>query len=439
LLWLLPATVAARAVEIVYAEELYPPLATLLQQSMDAPNALAVRALEVEIHEQEARRVRGENLPHVRLQGRVIANYQIREDIPDRLRGSINANLTITQNLYHWGAFRKREEIANSRAELERERFSSSAAQHIMQLRQAYLRWQLLLQQQQVLARTLELSGQFVDAHRRMADSGDAAQQEVLEMEARLLESMEALAAVERQQEAVRSWLAQLTGGIADVSLLAPQSLDRIEPLDDDAFERLRRLVAPEAALAAKEADYWQRLAAIEADQYAVLERRNWPSLQLVAGAFSDQLDSINQSDPVLRVQYFGGVQVNWNIFDGWQTEAMKRATLARRRSMELQARMASMRADNEAAELLGAINLHRKQLRARTLRADLLKRRLDLLRMQFERDQASASDVLQGEIDLLDVSQRVMHAQVEYLGRLMELGALIGDDPALDLTHTLP
>jgi outer membrane protein len=430
LLWLLPSAEAARAVEIVYAEELYPPLATLLQQSMDAPNSLAVGALEVEALRHEAARIRGENLPQVRLYWRAVGSYEIRDDIGNDFAGDLFGNITATQNLYHWGALRKRVDIARQRVELADEALAGQTADHLMELRLGYLRWQALLQREVGLQRSLELSTRLVEGQRQLADAGQAAEQEVLEMEARLLESMETQVAIEREKQGLLSFIQQLSGGIPDPQLLAMQSLDRIQPLDDAAFERLQQRVAEHKGVPSREEQNWRGLARVEADHYDVVRRQTWPVLQAVAGVYTDQLDAINATNSILRTQLYVGLQVNWNIFDGWQTEASKRATLARQRSHELQAQMAAERADSRAADLLSAVNLHRKQMHARGLRVDLLERRLGLLQEQFERDQVPATELLQAEIHLLDIRVWRTQAQVEYLARLMELGALLGDDP---------
>ena len=56
-----------------------------------------------------------------------------------------------------------------------------------------------------------------------------------------------------------------------------------------------------------------------------------------------------------------------------------------------------------------------------------------DLLRTRsFEQGAfGPAVDRIEGEIDYLEVRQRLMEARVNYLINLMELGILLGEDPA--------
>ena len=71
------------------------------------------------------------------------------------------------------------------------------------------------------------------------------------------------------------------------------------------------------------------------------------------------------------------------------------------------------------------------KQIEARSKREVILDRRLRFLREQADRAQITGVDRIEGEIDYLEVRQRLMEARVNYLINLMELGILLGEDPA--------
>jgi outer membrane protein TolC len=142
-------------------------------------------------------------------------------------------------------------------------------------------------------------------------------------------------------------------------------------------------------------------------------------------------LDSINQQDSVFRVRFYAGLQVNWNIFDGWQTDGHKRTTLARKRALALREQLARDDSRQQFQSLLADLQLNLKQIEARGKREEILARRVELLRQQVELDQVTGIDLIEGEIDYLEVRQRLMEARVNYLVNLMELGVLLGNDPA--------
>lgn len=176
----------------------------------------------------------------------------------------------------------------------------------------------------------------------------------------------------------------------------------------------------------------WNILEQIEDEQLAILDKRHWPNFDLVAGVFTDQLDSINQQDYVFRVQYYAGLQIRWNIFDGWQTDGYKRGALARKRTYAMLRDQAGT--DNRQAieTLLANLRLNLKQIEARDKRETLLERRVTLLRQQVEQNLVSGVELMEGEIDYLEVRRRLMEARVNYLMNLMELAVLLDEDPAV-------
>lgn len=423
---------AKRSDGFIFAEDLFPELRGLMLRSVDESPSLLVPALSVEQREQEARQARGENRPQARLFLRAVGHYQVREDIDDEFGGNVNANLTVTQNLYHWGAFARREALARKRVEAERLQYAEQSGRHFMQMRRVYLQWLLLGERRDILEKSIALNQSFVDARRQLVAVGQSSEQDVLEMEARLLENREALASVQSGLEMMESSLRQLVGQSFAADRMSRPSLAVIEPMGEREFADLRARVLGNSPARTLQGERLAVFEEMEADQMAILSKRTWPMLQLVAGAFTDTLEGINQQDSVWRVQYFAGLQVQWNIFDGWQTDALKRAALARKRTLALQGQQAQERARGEAEALLARIELNRKQIEARALRQNLLERRVELLREQAERDLVTGTDHIEGEINYLDVRQRLMEARVDYLMNLMELAQLLQWDPAL-------
>ena len=195
------------------------------------------------------------------------------------------------------------------------------------------------------------------------------------------------------------------------------------------------RQAASEAA--GPDVERFSLLSEIESDYMSILEKDNHPKLDLVAGIFSDHIDGINNEDFVLRIQYYAGVQVNWSIFDGWQKAGRLRSTLARKRSFDIQEQAAREGYRQRTEDLLAELQLNLKQVEARSKRADILGRRLALVREQVERDLLPGSERIEVEIQFLQVRQRLEEARVNYLINLMELGVLTGQDPARIYYHS--
>ena len=418
--------------ELDFAEELFPELGPLMQMASRGGAEFQLSELRVEERQGDLDVAVGRRKPQVRAYARVASAYEMREDIDDRFRGSVNANVTLSQPLYHWGNLERQQAVAENRIALEGVEFAQSGARYFMEIRRAYLQWLLMKERRAILEQSIALSESFVDARRQLVGVGQSSEQEVLEMEARLLENHESQAFVETQINALKGTLRRLVGSGFDAGQLEGRPLSVIEPMTSGEFEILLR----EANVASGDVmdPAVQRFAVleeIEETQLAMLDNQNLPKVDFVAGVFTDHLDSANQEDFILRIQYYAGLQVNWSIFDGWQTDGWKRSTLARKRAYALRGQSSKEASRQRVETLLAQLQLNLKQIEARQKREVILGRRMDLVREQAERAQVTGVDRIEGEIDYLEVRQRLMEARVNYLMNAMELGILLGKDPA--------
>ncbi len=419
--------------QVTYAEDLFPELTDLMYLAADEGPEAQLVELGVEEKEGDLDVARSQRRPRINMYARLLAAYEWREDIDDRLRGRINANLSMTQPLYYWGNLKRREEVAEDRLAAQKLDARNRGLQSIMRLRRSYLEWLLVRERREILRQSISLSDSYVDARRQLVDAGRSSEQDVLEMEARLLEKSEALARTEKRSIELAAILRQLVGPSLDLNHLQGASLSDIEPMSEDAFRELESRVRGQSGEYLNlDQERWELLVSVEEKNIETLDKNTWPSVDFVAGFYSDQIDGINQADPVFRVQAFAGLQMNWNIFDGWQNDGWKRGAMARKRGFELQADMADEDARRQAETLLAELQLNLKQIEARGKRESILSRRLELLNNQMDLATVTGADLIEAEIDYLQARQGLMEARVDYLMNLMELGALLGLDPAL-------
>lgn len=417
--------------QIRFAEEYFPGLRQLLSTAPETAPDLAAHRLRIEQRQGDAEAVRAQQRPQAWLRGRVIGSYEQRDDIGDDFRGDLNANLTVTQPLYHWGQLRRRVDVAEQRIELEGAQQEMGWQHHLMEIRRTYLDWLLLLEREQILRPSLELAADLVDIYRQLVDAGQAAEHDLLEMEARLLETRESLAFVEKGIAAAKGKLRRLTGTEIDFTTLARRDLEVIDPMNAAAFEDFARACREAAGLhSTPTEERFRMLGEIEDEQLAILDKQNWPKLDFIAGIFSDRLDAVGQNETVLRIQYFAGVQLNWNVFDSWQNDARKRGSLARKRLYEYQEEAARSEKEERLETLLAQVRLNLQQVEARSKRKGILERRVELLRQQAQRNIVTGTDRLEGEIDYLELSQRLLQARVDYLVNLMRIGVLLDAEP---------
>lgn len=416
---------------ILFAEDLFPELQSLMELAADGSTKLRIEEMRVEERQAHLEVVEGRQRPQVYLNARLLGNYETREDIDNAFRGDVDANLTVSKPLFQWGNLEREAQVAEDRVTLQTLDLDHAGERQFMDLRRHYLRWLLMRERRFILGQSISLSEEFVTARRQLLEAGESSEQEVLEMEARLLENRESLAWVERTLLELERNMAALVGPGFRIAAGEDASLERIQPISGIELEELARLFGEGREILSPFEERFELLESIEDKQLESLDKRNWPMVDLIAGILSDRLDAVNQDDTVFRVRYYAGFHVRWNIFDGWQNDGLKRSVLARKRTFAYQKEQAEEDTRRRAQTLLADLALNLKQIEAREKRETLLERRLILLREQAQRNQVTGVERIEGEIDYLEVRQRLMEARVQYLVNLMELGLLLGMDPA--------
>ena len=428
---LLIATSSLRG-DFQFAETLFPQLAELIRLAAENGRESQLNELRIEERLGDMDVAAGQRRPQVRSHARMAGAYETRSDISDRFRGNLYANVTVQQPLYHWGSLERYQAVAEGRLTLEQVEAMHRSERHFMQIRTYYLQWLLMKERQAIVEQSISLAESFVEARRQLVEVGQSSEQDVLEMEARLLESHESILFIDKSITSLEQRLRYLVGQELPRAALPGDSLRKIMPINGGEFDELARQVRRMTGeLLAPEVERFSLLSDIEADYMSILEKENHPKLDFVAGVFSDHIDGINNEDFILRIQYYAGVQVNWSIFDGWQKQGRLRSTLARKRSYEIQEQAARESHRQRSEDLLAELELNLKQIEARRKRADILQRRLELVREQVERDLLPGSERIELEINYLEVRQRLEEARVNYLINFMELGVLTGHDPA--------
>lgn len=423
------AGTADSAPAIPFAEDYFPQLQKLLHNAASEAPGLHVNRLKVAESQSDLEVARAQRRPTARLQGRLLGSYETRDDIGDSFTGDVDANLTVAQPLYHWGQLENRQHIADHRLGMQQHWQANDWQKHLLQLRKAFLDWILFHRREAILRQSVDMAEKMVDAYRQLLPSGQSSEGDLLEMEARLLETDESLAFVQQRRLSAQRQIIRLSGTEPDWQAMAESRLEVIEPLADDAMQQLLdKARARFSANPDKGTEPLLLRKEMERRNLAILDRDNWPKFDLVAGIFSDQLNSVNQSDSVFRLRYFAGLRVNWTLFDGYQTRARKQGALARLRSAEWEQEAAVEQNHDQLENLLAQLTLHQKQIEARSKRLALLQKRLDLLRQQAESGRVAGTERMEREIDLMELRQRVMNARVDYLYTFMRLGLLLGE-----------
>lgn len=426
------AAVPPLTADVRYPEEWFPELEAVLRAAVVEAPRLEILRERMREQEGEARVLESWRRLRVDSNVRLLGAYEMRSDIDDRFRGTVHGNVQAVQPLYHWNRLENQSEIGRLRRELGAIEFERGGRHHLAEVRRAFLEWVLAGERVAVFKRSAEVAAGLLEHERGLLDIGRGTEASVMELEARLLEGRERLAHHERERARLERRLEELTGVPGVVSAHRDTAFPEVETLDLNGVEMLARRLGGRGAEHSPGVRAEEKMREIEDRRHAIVSRNRYPRVDFVAGVHTDQLEAFDRDDFALRMQYFAGVQVSWSIFDGRRTEGEKMAALARRRVHELQADAARERMGAETAGLLDELEFVVKQLSARMTRADLLRRRADLLDEQAERGLASARERLEARLDYEDTRLRVLESRAQYLVHLMHLAALHTADPFL-------
>lgn len=436
LIILLLVGVTAQARNFIYPEEVFPELAHLLRAA--ATQSVRVEVQQAMVAEREGwlEEARASRRPRVGMNARIAANYETREDDVTKTNTLVDGNLSLTQPLWYWGELSSRVAIGELRVQAAEMELARSGVELLQQVRFHYLRWVLTHFQIQRLEQVIELAESRVANQRELLSVGRSTEQVVLEMEVRVQENRELLAFLQREYRRLSHVLRQQTGLSGDLTRFLPNHPPEVVPMTLSDLEILRRSLQLRDPHSFELARRELELRADE-EQLHIINRRHFPKVDLVAGVFADTLEGFNQDERVLRGNFFAGVAVNWNIFDGWATRGMRMSNLARQRMQRSWMEETRGSLSVEAERLLGEIEFNIQQILTRDTRLQLMQRRLDLLEQQRERELIPVVDQLELQLNFGDLSLQALESRIQYLLHLAQLANLFQPDPFQPLLST--
>ncbi len=429
----------ARPDTLLYPEAVFPELTPLLLSALDRSPELESLEAAVEDRRGQALSQSAASRSRVTAHTQVLGGYEMRynpetqggryDEFEGQSRFTVNGSVWWYKPIYYWGNTERQRHIADLHVTASELEFVEASRRHLSEVREVYLLWIASRHQYAVAAETIELAERFVNNRRELLRIGRTSEQEVLELEAALYEAEETLAQYSRERTYLRNQLLLMVGDETMVDGLERAEFPEVPLLDDEGLARLR------AGLQAEDPDsiavQRQELFA-EADEtfYEAVKRDRRPTFDLVVGAASDRLDTYDINDSAFRVSSYAGVQMRWNIFDGHRNRGDRMSALARLRGREAQARRTEAEVRSGAERLLANIELNVRQVEARSARAELLARRLNLAENPDSAELIAANDRLELRLDLLRARTRVIDAQIQYLVHMSRLAALYFPDP---------
>lgn len=415
-------------------ESFFPGLKPLLEQAVRQSPRMIARSAAEALAANSLVAVRAEQLP--KIGGYVTylpGNYEERKNEQDPLTSQKSAYaLNLTQPIYHWGALRDGTRIA----ELQQQSALGSTIETyrllVAEIRGGYL--QLILKKAG-LARAragLKIVQEELTLAQERFQKGEISEADLYSPTVNFDRTQLDLERVIEDYEWSKKTFAKLYGGEPLSDEQIPDSIPDVA-VEIEEFGALLSGFAQEKEQRSFGLQNLQRDIEIEKLNYDIASTRLKPKVNLLVGTSQDEQSYTRSiSDKYGVTAYYAGVRLEWSIFDGFATKAIKSNSVIRRRQLEHAYRETS-------ASLLDNARVKLKQLEftARSLAIDrkglqLNEENLERVRDNVARGLSAPSELRRAEYNHAGALINTYNARVDFLVRTSDFLATILVDPAI-------
>lgn len=426
---------------IVYPEDVFPALRPLLEAAAKQSPELRARRAMVDERQGQALSQNASRSASLYVNAQVLGGYENRfelasgeasfsRDNESGAVGTVDGSIWWSKPIFAWGNLERYARMGNLRVEAAELEYKEAVRVQLNEVRASFLEWQLAEQQLLILEENVEEAERIVLAQKQLQAAGRVSEQQVLELEAQLLEAEESRAWQMQKKAYYRDRLGLLVGDRELVRSVGVLNFPAHDWLSASGPGDRWLGVLESKDTSRPEVEREERYLEVDSTQARVMERTQRPTINLVAGIVSGRVDSGQIDDVTLRVTGYVGMQVRWNIFDGKRSRGEQMAALARMRAREARLEAAVARIRDEGARLVADLAFFRTQIEARSRRSELLARRLELAGNPEAEDRISAKEQVGLRLDYLRAEQRITEAKVSYLMTMAKLAALFFEDP---------
>jgi len=425
---------APQPVPVPLPEAFFPGLKSMLDSAIKQSPRMILRNLDNAMAEQDRIAARSGQLPSIggSLQYNPLER-DYRADVPGYLKTQqLTYNLTLNQPLYHWGELKANTRIGELRQKITQGQTAESYRLLVQEIRSRYMAV--------ILAKTVVAREQLnlAIARDQLAVAQQKYEKKVFsdaDMFPPHVTFDQATLATDKAAEDYRIaklTLAKLTG----TAVLEDSQVPEVIPSVTAAQERLEGLMT--AYVSQKDPksyalDNLRFQVEVEKLNYTVANARLKPKLNLVLGTTKDQQSYTADISTRYDLQtYYAGVQVNWSIFDGFNSRSIVKNTLLRRRQLE-------QNIEDATTNQLDEVRSEFKQLGFSARGMELAERLLGSaeagLHMKeddLKRGLASDAEVSGAKLSYQYNLIAAFNARADYLTRTGEFLSTILEDPAL-------
>lgn len=420
--------------DFVTVERLYPHLDAILQQSLQQSPQMINRALNLEMAENDRIVARSGLLPSL---GASYRHYQARDDRGDLTQGRLSVekiyyDVTLTQPLFHWGERMNNAKIGNIQELITKGQYRDGYRLFAQEVRNLYQ----LLVVQKLSTKRAAFYLQYANTLRKQGEErllkNVISGQEIFNLRLAAEQAQIALERTEYGYENSKQSFIRLTG----ISEITDEMIPDLVPAvayDSAVYDRLLADFLGQNEPPTMEAYIARQQLAIQKLNYASAKTRLRPKINVVLGVTQDEQSYTENSAAKYQVNsLFGGISVNWSIFDGFVSRASVKNILYRKKQMENDYRQLTSRLASQAQNQVKQINFAARSMSIYDRYLVSAESNVKSKREEFKRGVISESDVDLAQIGLYDSQLNACNGRIEYLNRVADLLGTVMVDPVL-------
>ncbi len=429
--------------ELPLPERVFPQLDGILKGAMAQSPRMLNQALNLEIAENSRIEARSGLLPSLSASASYLKSSDSNKYLYSSQSGGISTSNTylvtqtpyavsLNQPLYYWGQRRNSAKMGEISQMITQGQYRDAYRALTQELRGGYLR----LIVQKLTVKRASFNVEYANAHLKQEEERllkkVISEADIFTVRLNAEQAQIALERAEFDYENAKASFARLAGlgTIADDSI--PESIPPT-PYAAGSFDQLLAGFLAQKDPPTTEASTLRHQIEIADLTYANQKTRLRPTVSATVGMSQSQTGNyFGQHVTYTLNSIYGGVSLNWSIFDGFATGAAVRRSLAQRRQLENDYRQLTQRLAMDARSQVKLINFAARNMSITDRFFTSAGGNLKEVKADFGRGVKSDTDVSVAQLYLDDSEINANNARVDYLLKIGDFLGTIMEDPIL-------
>lgn len=440
--WVLAAGVLARAAEsgggqspveklqAELPERKFPALDEILRKALADGPSILIREWEVAVASEQARGARAPMLPSLSASVNAGMTREDRSGPTGYTRDytAVLYSVGFYQPVFHWGALSKNYQIAQLRQAMSERNISETRRVLAIDIRRRYFDLIMAANAVKLAHENMARLEQDRKNLQQLIDDGAAAPGSMDGPNRAIDEAVPNLEQAENQYAALRLSLAQIAGVPESAFDNLPDQIPEAQNISD----ALNALSGSTTALPSTELNNLNDEINIAKFDYQINKVRQLPKFG-VSASVGQAPDTGYMAPKSLVTSWNASLSMQWNLFDGFGSQAAKRASLNRLRALETQRTQAEQQESAARHAEVARLLVQWKQLQ--NSERDLARARggLDLTEQDFANGMASARQVEDSRTNYKNVLQNMGSVRAGFYIELAKCLSGRGQDPVIN------